>query len=352
MTLKRNIRIKDIAKKAGVSIGTVDRVLHKRGEVSEDTKKRIIQIIEELDYRPNILASTLASKKSIVFATLTPKASTMESYWAKPQQGIEKAIAQLRQYGIKITQFFFDMENPGSLTNEATRLLESSPDGILIAPWVQDEALLFAQKLDEKNIPYLFIDSTLNDAHPISFVAQNSLQSGYLAAKLIDYGIPGDGLILLFHLAKKTDSANHLSQREDGFLKYYNLKAQNDHRIVKIESSGSSEEIKERLVDLGIELCDVDGIFVTNSKVHVAAECFKDLCKTPKIVGYDLITKNIELLKSGKIDFLICQRPEAQGYAAIHLLFDYVIRKEQVKPENYISIDIITAENIDYYSSF
>jgi LacI family transcriptional regulator len=352
MTLKRNIRIKDIAKKAGVSIGTVDRVLHKRGEVSEDTRKRIIQIIEELNYRPNILASTLASKKNIVFATLTPKASTMESYWTKPQQGIEKAIAQLRQYGIKIIQFYFEMENPGSFTTEASRLLESVPDGVLIAPWVQNEALTLTQTLDDRNIPYVFIDSTLNDAHPISFVAQSSLQSGYLAAKLIDYGIPEDGLILLIHLAKKTDSANHLFQREDGFLKYYNSKAEKKHRIVKIEATGSSEEIKSKLADLGIELCDVDGIFVTNSKVHVAAECFKELCKTPKIVGYDLITKNIELLKNGKIDFLICQRPEAQGYAAIHLLFDYVIRKEPVKPENYISIDIVTAENIDYYSSF
>jgi LacI family transcriptional regulator len=58
------------------------------------------------------------------------------------------------------------------------------------------------------------------------------------------------------------------------------------------------------------------------------------------------------LLKNGKIDFLICQKPEAQGFTAINLLFDHLIKKELVMVENYISIDIITAENLDYYSSF
>ena len=59
--MRKSIRIKDIALRAGVSIGTVDRVLHKRGEVSEETQQKIQQIIDELDYRPNLLASSLAS---------------------------------------------------------------------------------------------------------------------------------------------------------------------------------------------------------------------------------------------------------------------------------------------------
>ena len=68
--MKKNTRIKDIALKAGVSIGTVDRVLHKRGEVSDGTKVKIQKIIDELDYRPNLLASSLASKKSVLIACL------------------------------------------------------------------------------------------------------------------------------------------------------------------------------------------------------------------------------------------------------------------------------------------
>ena len=102
---------------------------------------------------------------------------------------------------------------------------------------------------------------------------------------------------------------------------------------------------------IGIEPCEVSGIFVTNSKVHSAASFFKSRCYTPKIVGYDLIPENIGLLKEGVIDFLICQKPELQGSHAIHLLFDHLVKKEKIRKENYTSIDLITKENIDFYNS-
>ena len=88
------IRIKDIAEKAKVSIGTVDRVLHNRGEVAESTRKKILEIIEDLDYKPNILASTLASKKPAIFVTLLPKPPLDEGYWNKPYVGIQKRISE------------------------------------------------------------------------------------------------------------------------------------------------------------------------------------------------------------------------------------------------------------------
>ena len=75
------------------------------------------------------------------------------------------------------------------------------------------------------------------------------------------------------------------------------------------------------------------------------------LVERPKIIGYDLIPKNVDLLMDGKIDFLLNQKPEAQGYMAANLLFDQIVRKEKVKSANYTSIDIVARENIEYYSS-
>ncbi len=349
--MRKNIRIKDIALKAGVSIGTVDRVLHKRGEVSDDTKQKIQQIIDELDYRPNLLASSLASKKNTVFATLMPKAVSQDTYWSKPQLGVEKAMDQLKAYGVKIQQFYFEMDDSSSFSIQAEKLLQANPDAVLLAPWAKREAMLFTGKLDEKKIPYVFIDSTLQEAHPIGFVAQSSFDSGFLAAKLIDWGVKEKSLILLIHVARELDNANHLLQRERGFLRYFEEK-QSNHRIVKMEISGKKEEIITHLSELGIDPCDVNCIFVSNSKVHLAADCFKEFCSTPKIIGYDLIPLNIALLKEGLIDFLICQKPEVQGFHAIHLLFDFLIKKEKIKKENFTSIDLITKENIEFYNSF
>jgi LacI family transcriptional regulator len=181
---------------------------------------------------------------------------------------------------------------------------------------------------------------------------QNSFQSGFLAAKLLDYGINESSLVLLVHITKELDNANHLLQREKGFLEYFEGKKEKKHVVIKIEVSGNENEVNKKLQEIGIELSTVDAVFITSSKVHQAVAWFKDLDKGPKIIGYDLIPRNIELLKQGKIDFLICQKPEKQGFVATNLLFDHIVKKEKVLRENYTPIDIITKENIDYYSSF
>lgn len=61
--MKRNPTIKDVAFEAGVSIGTVDRVLHNRGKVSENKKKAVLKAIEKLNYKPSDIARALAARK-------------------------------------------------------------------------------------------------------------------------------------------------------------------------------------------------------------------------------------------------------------------------------------------------
>ncbi len=341
----------DIAEKAGVSIGTVDRVLHQRGEVSDETRDKILKIISDFDYRPNILASSLASKKIITFASLTPWAPDKDSFWSKPQEGIEKAITQLRQYGINLQQYFFKMDDPETLTREAAKILELSPDGILLAPWARRQALKFTHELDQRGIPYVFIDSDLREANPISFVGQNSVQSGYLAAKLIDYGIAPKSNILMIHITKDLENAYHLLQREKGFLDYFETVKSKSHRIVKIEVPANEIQIASKIKAYMPELKTIDSVFVSNSKVHLVADFFNQFNERPKIIGYDLIPRNIDLLLQNKIDFLLNQKPEYQGYVATNLLFDQIVRKERIKSKNYISIDIITRENLEFYTS-
>ena len=349
--MKKNIRILDIALKAGVSIGTVDRVLHKRGEVSDETRSRILKIIQDSDYRPNILASSLASKKIITIATLTPKASGKDSFWSKPQEGIDKAVEELYQYGIRLQPYHFKMEDPASFTREADKILGSAPDGILLAPWGKRESLKFTQLLDQRSIPYVFIDSNLSEANPISFIVQDSVQSGYLAAKLIDYGIAPKSNILMIHITKDLQNANHLLQRETGFLNYFETVSHKGHRVIKMEVS-ADDIIRTASLNTSIVKVDViDAVFVTNSKVHLVARLFDTNETRPKIIGYDLIPKNIDLLQHGKIDFLLNQNPEKQGFVATNLLFDKLVRKETVNKTNYTAIDIITKENIKYYTS-
>ncbi|MBK8424919.1 MAG: LacI family DNA-binding transcriptional regulator [Lewinellaceae bacterium] len=61
--MQQRIRIKDIAAQTGVSIGTVDRVLHNRGHVAPEVRIRVLRVMEEMGYQPNMVARSLANNK-------------------------------------------------------------------------------------------------------------------------------------------------------------------------------------------------------------------------------------------------------------------------------------------------
>ncbi|MEN8117053.1 MAG: LacI family DNA-binding transcriptional regulator [Bacteroidota bacterium] len=348
----KQIRIKDIAEKAHVSIGTVDRVLHNRGEVAESTKKKILKIVEELDYHPNILASTLASKKSAVFATLLPQPPSIEGYWNKPFIGIKKRIVELRQYGVQIQPFTFNQTESKSFVTESEKILELKPDGVVFAPFFKKESVKFIEKLNKQEIPFVFIDSEIKNVGQLSYIGQDSYQSGLVSGKLLDMIIP-DGNILVIHFAKEMDNQNHLVQREKGFYDWFLNKEDNKHQlftceIANTDGTGWMKKIKEKIIRKKIK-----GIFVTNSKVFFIGRLLQKLNSSDiKVIGHDLLKENVEFLKKDVVQFLICQRPEEQGYNAINKLFRNIVQKRVIAKENYTSIDIVTKENVNYYKGF
>ena len=90
MHAQEKARIKDIARLAGVSIGTVDRVLHERGEVAEKTREKVRQILKETNYSPNVMAQVLKSRKGYHLVSLLPEPSTDNSFWEKHSAGIRQ----------------------------------------------------------------------------------------------------------------------------------------------------------------------------------------------------------------------------------------------------------------------
>jgi LacI family transcriptional regulator len=305
-----------------------------------------------MEYQPNLLASTLASKKTFSFALLIPEPISQESYWNKPLIGVRKAFQEINQYGVNISTHLFKQSDPETFNNEARIVLESNPEGVVLAPFFFRESKEFITELLKRNIPYVFIDSNIKECDKLSYIGQDSFQSGMLAAKLLDYSVPADASILILHFAKQLDNMNHLVQREKGFYEYFDKnKPGSGKKLITQEiadpTSVESQNVIKTLLQTNPE---IKGIFVTNSQVYYLASILEKQNLTGiRVIGHDLIYENISFLKKGFVDFLICQRPEEQGYNAIRTLFDHLVLKKEVKNENYTSIDIITKENLDYY---
>ncbi|MGV8137467.1 MAG: substrate-binding domain-containing protein [Mangrovibacterium sp.] len=142
---------------------------------------------------------------------------------------------------------------------------------------------------------------------------------------------------------------------ENGFYDYFRqADPKKLKKLITIEVEDPSKEDFFTLLDDELKkLYTVHGIFVTNSQVYrMAAYLEKKQLAHIRLIGHDLIRQNADWLKKDVVDFLICQRPEEQGYKAIETLFQHVILKKRVAAENYTSIDIITKENLDFYNEF
>ena len=113
--MTQRIRIKDIAERAGVSVGTVDRVLHGRPNVSKPAREKVEQALREMDYKPNAYASALAYNRQYMFRILLPKHES-EAYWDEIEEGARKAMEALRDFHIEVEIAYYERFNEESTT--------------------------------------------------------------------------------------------------------------------------------------------------------------------------------------------------------------------------------------------
>ncbi len=347
----KKITIKDIAQLAGVSIGTVDRVIHNRGEVSNKTRDKILKITKTLNFQPDVLASALASKKNLRFSTIMPAVDKDSSFWKVPHLGIEKALKEIEHYGINHSLHLFSVTDKDSFISAAQNAMDENPDGLIIAPSLQNEAIEIAKICTERKIPFVFFNSNITNQNQICYVGQDSIQSGIVAARLMDYGLEPGSEILVVSIFSFLKNNNHILNRKKGFLQYFEINNNSRFKIHTLEiNSLDVVEIFQELRNFFNSHLNIKGVFVTNSRVfHVARFIELENIKNINLIGYDLTEENIPYLNKGIINFLINQKPIEQSYRAIIALFNRIVLKKDVPEEILLPIDIVTRENLKYY---
>ena len=348
---KAKIRIKDIAEQAGVSVGTVDRVLHNRGEVAEETKKKILEIAKANNYQPNLIARALTSKKQCIFATLLPTPSEEDIFWRRPLNGVSDAATELEQFQVKVEKFFFEHYNEQDFIQQTEDILELEPAGVVFPPIFKNESLEFIQKLEKKGIPYVFLESKIKECNYLAYVGSDGYHSGRVAANVVDFSTPLDGDILIVNLAKNLENVHHLNKRTQGFLSYFMDHGKNTGLKINIEiPTSKSTLIQEKLDDVLSKNKNIKAIFITGSKVYKIAEyLIKNKLENISLVGFDPIEQNIKHLNNGTINYLIGQHPYQQGFKAVKKLFEHVMLHNEIGKDEILPVDIINRESIKLY---
>jgi LacI family transcriptional regulator len=348
------IRIKDIAVLAGVSEGTVDRVLHDRGDVSAKSRVAVKKVLDEMNYSPNLFARSLASKKTYRFVCLYP-AHQVGNYWEEIDKGFDMAAVDFMHHNVQIEKVYFNQYDTHSFETVSKAILSNLPDAVIIAPVFREETLVFTNGLSNAGIPFSFIDSLVEDAGYVTYYGQNSVESGYIAAKLMLASMPAGVQILVGRTQRKGSLSNQTLSRYKGFMSYIeDHKLQDKLEIIPVEFNNDDENINRKLLlELFAVHSNIKAAITFNSKVHRLAMHLQDLRQTHvRLIGYDLLEQNVLYLKQGVIDFLIAQRPDKQAYYSVRDLCRELIFKQEIKKINYVPIDILLKENIEDYLQF
>ena len=124
--------VKKIAELASVSVGTVDRVINNRGNVSPEKKERIEKIIKETGFQPNLHARNLKLNKKRIVGFLTPSLSSEDGYWNLVNQGVKKAEEDLKDLSFIVKTFEYDRNNPVSFNEAVEALVKAGVEGCVI----------------------------------------------------------------------------------------------------------------------------------------------------------------------------------------------------------------------------
>ena len=220
--MRKKYTIRDISELAGVSKGTVDRVIHKRGKVSQKALEKVTKLLEEIDYQPNLIARNLKNNKLYRICILIPNPK-IDAYWNPCIDGINNVINELNAFGIQIETIFFNSKSTKSFLDANANANKLSPDAVLMVPFFYKETLTALNDYNKNklNIIVATINNRIESEIIKGFVGQDLHQSGRVAAKLMQSTVQKKGDIAIIHIDEKYKNALHMQEKEKGFREYY-----------------------------------------------------------------------------------------------------------------------------------
>lgn len=148
----RPATIKDIARKLGVSISTVSRSLRNFPDVNPETKQKVLDMAEKLDYEPNAIATSLVKKKTNTLGIIIPSFSIY--YYTAAISGIQETAAKAG-YNMMVCH---SHESYAAEVNNVMALTSARVDGMIVSITKETQNLEHFRQVQRKGIPLVFFN--------------------------------------------------------------------------------------------------------------------------------------------------------------------------------------------------
>ena len=315
--------IKDVAKAAGITVTTVSRVLNNRGYISDLTRKKVYEVMEQLNYQPNEIARSLHRSKSNILGIIVPMVS--HPFFAELTNYVE-FYAYQAGYKVLICNSYSDSIKEKDYIGMINR---NQVDGFIICSYTKDTS-----EYINSSLPIVTIDRDFSNGVP--FITSDNYNGGRLATNLlIDKGCKK-----IAHISGPLEINTSANNRSKAFIDV--VLERNIDYVIEQSKVDTLENYKKLAYRIFEEHPDIDGIFAGSdllavSLIYVASLLGKNITKDLKIVGYDdidIASMTIPPLTTIK------QSIEKMGQLAVKILIDKIEKKE-VSIENVLPVSIV-----------
>jgi LacI family transcriptional regulator len=326
-----SVTIKQIADLCGVSRGTVDRVLNKRGKVHPRTQELIEKTIAQLNYTPNIAGKALAARKRPLTIGVV-LSSEGNPFFDDVIRGIVQAQQELRDFGVRVKIRKLRGYVPREQLHQIAQLSEEGMDGLILHPIFDPAIEQRIRELKEQNIFTVTVNTDIPESARLCYIGSDYEKGGIMAAGMISLIMQGSARL---GIVKGADNILGHQQRLEGFLRRLKegtenitvvdcAKAQDDNNIA-YESTRSMMERNN----------DINALYVVGAGMAGVCRALISLNLTSRVavVGFDSVPDTVEMMKRGIVRAVICQHPFTQGYRAVRTAYDYLVGGVQPAPD-------------------
>lgn len=315
------VTIKDIAKTAGVSVGTASKVLNGDKSVKEENRTAVETAVKALGYNVNKLARSLAHKPMKI-GILLPETSFGE-FFAPMIRGVECVVKSLEDHKVSAVYASYSRyDDDTALMQQLDLLLEQKVEGIVLGPFhYMGLSANMLQKLQERGIPIVFVISDMENAWKLASVTVDADLSGKTAAELASLAM-GHGESVAVFVGNK-DAVEH-RQKADSFLERAGALGID---LVGVYETQDEQELAYQLtVSLLRKKPNLHMIYVAtgNSLAVCRAVCDCGREGEVHIIATDVLPELRPYVESGLVTGILNQHMEEQGARAVSVLYEYL----------------------------
>ena len=321
--MAKRTTIRDIAEKAGVSIGTVHCALRGKPGVGKENRSRILGIAEALNYRVNAVASSLKRKAIRLAAAFPGPNAENRFYFTSVWEGFHDYLESVRDYNTEVIESPYYNDAAGQNLVLSALIEDDRIDGILTLGYMDSVCRNLLRRFKKRRVPVVLVGSSVSAADCLCCVQPDYEVVGRTLAELLSWQAP-KGSVLVSAGSAATPSHYQLVLGLEAYLKERGA----ENRLVKLHIRRDHEELYRQLRDELEKNRDIASCCAVHARGSVAlARALEASGRAGTIpaIGCDVFEENIHFLEKGTFTNLVHKNPYSQAYMGTKCLTEFIL---------------------------